>query len=180
MNLYRHKNQLLIVFLVVGFFLGILYENIIARSQGVSVNLFQSYFLEQYAQTEIIAEDYLWYVAQLRLVPFLGICILGCLKWKKVLVGTILVWTGFLTGVFTVSAVMQLGIKGILVCLAGLLPHMIFYGVAYSVLLIFLYRYPQRQWNTQKTIFIIILVFLGIMTETYLNPFLMRLVVRIL
>lgn len=180
MKLYRHKNQLLIVFLVVGFFLGILYENIIAKSQGVSVNLFQSYFLEQYAQTEIIAEDYLWYVARLRLIPFLGICILGCLKWKKVMVGTILVWTGFLTGVLTVSAVMQLGIKGVLVCLAGFLPHMIFYGLAYSVLLIFLYRYPQRQWNIQKTIFVIILIFLGIMTETYLNPFLMRSIVRIL
>lgn len=176
----QHKNQLLIVFLVAGFFSGIIYENLISKSQGMSIQIFQSYFLSRYTQTKIIVEEYLWYVMQVRVIPFIAICILGCLKWKKLLTTFWLAWTGFLSGVLTVSAVMHLGIKGILICMVGFFPHIICYGLAYGILLIYLYQYPENQWNGVKTIFVVLMMFLGIMLEAYLNPILLRFVLRII
>ena len=178
MRFYKSKNQLLILLLAVGFFVGILYENIISKNSGISMELFQTYFLKQFIQVEIVTEEYLWYVARARVIPFLLLCMLGCLKWKKAVVGVYVSWIGFLTGIVVVSAVIQLGIKGILFCLASLIPHMICYVLAYSVLLLYLYRYPGRRWSSVKTIFVVLMLFLGIVLETYLSPFFIKMVAR--
>lgn len=179
MKLYKNRNQLLIIILAVGFFVGILYENIVSKSQGMSIDLFQSYFLKQFAQVEIVTEEYLWYVAKARVVPFLLLLLLGCLRWKKTLVSIYVCWAGFLLGIITVSAVIPLGIKGILFCLAGMVPHIIFYVLAYGMYLLHLYHYPNRHWNATKTIFIVLMMFLGIALETYLSPIIIKSIVRI-
>ena len=148
-RLYKYKNQLLPAFLAVGFLAGILYENVISRSRGMSIEL--------------------W-----------GLCILGTFRWRKIVVATGLLWTGFLTGILTVSAVMQLGIKGILFCIVALFPHMVFYGLAYGIVLLYLYHYPRKQWNVSKTVFVILMLFLGVVLETYVNPFLMKWVLKMI
>ncbi len=174
MKLYKNKNQLLIVCLVVGFFVGILFENIVARTSGVTVNYFESYFMEQYKSVKIISEEYLWYVIRARIFPLLLLCLLGCMNWKKTLVCLSLIWTGFLSGIMIVSAVIQTGIKGILLCGGAIFPQVIFYGVSYSILLVHLYQYPKGRWNTTKAIFMVIAMFAGIMLETYVNPYIIQ------
>lgn len=179
-RLYKYKNKLLPAFLAVGFLAGMLYENLISRSRGMSIELWESGFLTRYLQTEIVAEEYLWYVIKLRVLPLLGLCILGTFRWRKIIVAAGLLWTGFLTGILTVSAVMQLGIKGILFCIVALFPHMVFYGMAYGIILLYLYHYPRKQWNVSKTVFVILMLFLGVVLETYVNPFLMRWVLKMI
>lgn len=176
---YKNRNQLLIIILAVGFFVGILYENIVSKSQGMSIELFQTYFLKQFAQVEIVTEEYLWYVARARMAPFLLLCLFGLSRWKKTLVSICIAWAGFLLGIITVSSVIQLGIKGILFCLAGMFPHIIFYVMAYGVYLLHLYHYPSRQWDGTKIVFIALMMFLGIVLETYLNPIIIRSIIRI-
>lgn len=176
---YNNRNQLLIIFLAVGFFMGILYENIVSKNQGVSIKLFQTYFLKQFTQVEIVAEEYLWYVAKARVIPFLVLLFLGCLKWKKMMVSICVSWTGFLFGIIIVSSVIQLGMKGILFFLAGMLPHMFFYVLGYGMYLLHLYRYPSHTWSNTKTIFIVLMIFLGIVLETYLSPLIIKSIVRI-
>lgn len=171
---WRQKNQLLIVFLVVGFFMGIIYENLIAKNQGIFIRIFQLQNLEQYSQIKMISEEYLWYVFRVRAISFIIVCLLGMLKWKKILVSIFLIWTGFLGGVLMVSAVIQVGIRGILICIAGFMPHMFCYIFAYGMLLVYLYSYPRRQWNMAKTIFVILMLFVGMILETYVNPFFMK------
>ena len=180
MKLFKNKNQLLIMLLAVGFFIGIIYENMISKSQGISVELFQSYFLNQIGQMDIVAEEYLWYVIRARVVPFLALLLLGTLRWKKTVVGVWVSCAGFLFGMLIVSAVIQLGIKGILFCLAICLPHMIFYVMAYGMYLMRLYRYPGNQWNGTKTIFVVLMMILGIVLEAYLGPIILKSVIRIL
>lgn len=177
---YKSKNQLLIVFLVVGFFVGILYENIVSKNNGVSIELFQTYFLKQFSQVKIVTEEYMWYVARARVLPLLLLCVLGCLRWKKAIVSVVVLWIGFLMGILTVSSVIQLGIKGILFCLAGLFPHIICYGLAYGMFILHLYCYPTRRWNGAKTIFVVLMMFLGIILETYLSPILIRIMVKMI
>ena len=180
MKFYKYKNQLLIFYLAVGFFVGILYENIVSRRYGLSIDIFQTYFLQQYKQTEIVAEKYLGYVLKARVVPLMGLCVLACVRWKKILAGVSVCWTGFLAGVMMVSALMQLGAKGVLFCMVAMFPHIICYGLAYGILLSYFYRYPKARWNYAKTVFVILVMFIGILLETYLNPLLMKLVIQIM
>ena len=174
---WKQKDQLLILFLVVGFFMGIIYENLIARSQGVFIRVFQTQFLEQYGQMKIISEEYLWHVFRIRVLSFAAVCLLGMLKWKKILVSSFLVWTGFLGGILMVTAVIQLGLKGILLCIVGFMPHLICYVLAYGMLLTYLYSYPNKQWNAAKTTFVIIMMLVGMILESYVNPILMKWVI---
>ena len=180
MKFYKYKNQLLIFYLAVGFFVGILYENIVSRRYGLSIDIFQTYFLQQYKQTEIVAEKYLGYVLKARVVPLMGLCVLACVRWKKILAGVSVCWTGFLAGVMMVSALMQLGAKGVLFCMVAMFPHIICYGLAYGILLSYFDRYPKARWNYAKTVFVILVMFIGILLETYLNPLLMKLVIQIM
>lgn len=166
--------------LAVGFFVGILYENIMSKSFNISLHIFQNFFLNQYKQTEIIVEEYLWYVAKARILPIVAIIIAGCLKWKRVLACFVSAWTGFLMGILIVASMMQLGAKGILFCVIGMIPHMICYVMAYSVLLLYYYHYPRRNWNFTKTCFVTVCMFVGIVMEVYLNPLLMKLVIKIM
>ena len=59
---YKNQNQLLIVLLVVGFFIGVIYENIVSKSQGATTDLFLKSNLQRYLQIDVIAEKYFWYV----------------------------------------------------------------------------------------------------------------------
>lgn len=180
MRIQRNKGQLLIILLAVGFFVGIIYENIVARSSVSLAKLFVRGNLELYLQTNIISEKYLWYVAKARLVLLATICIFSCFQWKKLFVILCLVMCGFFAGMISVAAVIQLGIKGILLCVAGILPHVIFYVLAYSMLFLYWFRYPESRWNRAKLVFVIIMFLTGIVLETYVNPVLVKLIIKIL
>ena len=177
-RIFRNRNRFLAVFLMLGFIVGILYANMISDRYVTASGIFSEYFLNQYVQTEIIAEEYMWSVIRARVFPFLTVCILGCTKWKKILVGAVLGWTGFAGGMLAVSAVMRLGIKGLVLCAAGIFPQALFYILPYTVLLLFLYQYPEGRWNTGKTIVICLSFVIGILLETYVNPMLMKLVIK--
>jgi len=176
----RNKSQLLLIFLAVGFLIGILYRNIISGKELVTTELFLKSNLQRFLHTNIIAEQYLIYVVKERFLLFGMILLLGCIKWKKVIVGLCISITGFVMGVLTVSAILQLGIKGILFCLTALFPQGIFYTAAVSILLVYWYWYPKRPWNRVKTVFIIVTFILGILLEVYVNPMLLKWVIKML
>jgi hypothetical protein len=112
-------------------------------------------------------------------IPFLVLLLLGTLRWKKTVVCVWVSFVGFLFGMLLVSSVIQLGIKGILFCFAICLPHMIFYVLAYGMYLFHLYRYPGGTWNGTKMIFIVLMMVLGIVLETYLGPIVLKNMVKI-
>lgn len=180
MRMNKSKGQLLILFLAVGFFVGIIYENVIAKRSVVFSDLFLRSNLELYLQTNIISEKYLWYVAKARIILLAAICIFSYFRWKKLFVILCLTVCGFFAGVMSVAAVMQLGIKGILLCITGVLPQGIFYVMAYSMLFVYWFRYPESRWNRAKLLFVIIMFLAGIALETYVNPALMKLVIKFL
>jgi len=166
--------------LVVGFFVGIIYENIVSQKYGASVNIFNEFYLKQYIQMEIIYEDYIWYLFQKRGILLAILCVSCITKAKKIICILFLCWFGILGGIFTVSAVFQLGVKGILICICTLIPHMVCYGIAYAVLLSNFYFYPEKKWNSSKIIFVAVMFLLGILLEGYLNPALMKIIFRII
>ena len=166
--------------LAVGFFIGILYENMVSKTGAYSMELFRKSYLEEYLQIEVVAKEYLWYVVKSRLIILAIFCIFGFSKWKKFFaifnVGII----GICFGMLASSAVLQIGVKGIFLCFAGLFPQGIFYGLVYGMLFTYWYRYPQRSWNHAKTIFVVLMFLVGILMETYVNPVIVKGIIRMI
>lgn len=170
MRRYEKKNQLLIVFLAVGFFIGIIYENIMAGRMVLINDLFLKSNLERYLRADISAKELLQYIVQERLWLFAWICVFSCLRWKKLYVIGMLGILGFLMGVLAVASVLQLGIAGIWFCIVGVLPQGIFYGMVCYLLFNHWFHYPERRWNRVKSLFVITMLAVGILVEVYVNP----------
>ena len=177
---YKNVNQLLISLLVVGFFVGVIYENLISKNQVITTELFSKRNLQRYLQTDVIAEKYFWYIIKERVIFLILICILACMKWKKIFIALCLLLSGFFIGTFCVTSVLQLGIKGLLFCFAGLFPQMIFYVFLYGILFVHWFHYPEQQWNRTKTLFTVVLFVIGIILEVYVNPMVVKFVIGIL
>ena len=160
MEFYRKKYQLPMLYLI-GFGMGILYANFIAKNYVTMTGIFHEYFLNQYTQVKIINEDYLWYLLRLTAAG-------------------ILLWTGFAAGILSVAAVLRMGLCGMLLCIAGIFPQYIFYVPAYLLLIRYYYRYPQSEWNGTKTGFTVMMIVAGILSEVYLNPGIVRWFVKVL
>ena len=86
MRIKKSKGQLLILFLAVGFLIGIIYENLVARGSALLSEIFLRSNLERYLQTNIISEKYLWYVIKARTLLLAIVCVLGSFRWKKLFV----------------------------------------------------------------------------------------------
>ena len=82
--------------------------------------------------------------------------------------------TGISAGILISAAVLNLGIKGSLLCLVGLFPQFLLYIPAYVVLLWYCYTAPQTRWNRQKTIFVSLAMSVGILLEIYINPIIVK------
>ena len=90
--------------------------------------------------------------------------------------GLFIIWTGFSFGLIITAAVLKLKLIGIIFCLASILPHFICYIGGYLMLLLYNMLYPESRWNGTKTFSFIIFLLLGIISECYINPGLMDLV----
>lgn len=176
----KNKNQLLMIILVVGFLIGIIYQNILSSRNMMTVELFHRDKLQQYIQTQVVAEKYLWYVVKSRVMILFAMGLFSCIRWKKVLAVSHLLIIGFFGGILTVSATLQLGMKGILLCLAGIFPQGIFYGMMYWILITYWFHYPERQWDRVKIIFLAVLFMLGTIVEVYVNPLIIKGIIRTL
>ena len=180
MRIKKSRGQLLILFLAVGFLIGIIYENLVARESALLSEIFLRSNLERCLKTDIISEKYLWYVIKARTLLLSIVCVLGCFRWKKLFVVVCLAICGFFAGMMSVTAVIQLGIKGILLCIAGILPQGIFYAMGYGMLFAYWFRHPESRWNRVKLLFVIIMFLVGVILETYANPVLVKLIIKML
>lgn len=78
---------------LIGFGMGILYANFIAKNYVTMTGIFHEYFLNQYTQVKIINEDYLWYLLRWRVMPLvLAVCVANLGFCRLTAVG-ILLWT---------------------------------------------------------------------------------------
>lgn len=178
-KLLRTRKQMF-AFFMPGFLLGIIYVNFIAKQYTAEPGIFSDYFLKQYETIEIIARDYIPYLFRIRILPFLLITGLSFTKLRRISAFSFLAWTGFSSGMLLSMAVLSMGIKGSILCVVGILPHFLFYIPAYIIVLWYCCTYPVNRWNRQKTIFVILMMMLGMILEAYVAPILMKLFLGIL
>ena len=125
-------------------------------------------------------QQYIWYLIQVRGIFFLMLFLAMGIRIRKIVAAFFLLWTGMSGGILLSEAVAELGMKGSILCVAGLFPQFLFYVPAVLVLLRFCWNYPQNQWNRQKTFFVCSLFLVGIFSESCLNPWLIQQIVNIL
>lgn len=169
-----HTRKQFLAFFMSGFLLGIIYVNFIAVKYMAEPGIFSDYFLNQFGDIRIDAGEYLWYLLRLRAVPFFALVLLSFTKVRKAAAVLFLVWTGISAGILISSAAAALGIKGCILCVTALFPQFLFYIPAFIVLLWYCYTALQSHWNRQKTIFVSLTMALGIITELYVNPVLVK------
>lgn len=174
----QQRKRFITVLYMAGFLIGIFYANLVERKYMTANGIFSEYFLSQYIAIDVEAEEYMLYVIKTRLLPLACLFIAAQTKFKKVTVMSCILWTGFSSGMLIVASVLQLGAKGVLLCLIGITPHFVFYIMAYLVILWYLGNAPVSTWNRGKTVFVVLTMALGILTEVYVNPILMKLFVN--
>lgn len=165
-------------FYMLGFLIGILYANIVSKQYITASGIFSEYFLSQYASIEVIAEEYISYILRVRLIPIIILVIFGQTRIWKLMVVFSLIWVGFSSGMLLVAAIVQLGAKGILLCIIGITPQFVFYMLSYIVLLWYFYTYPVSRWNYGKTVFVVLTMVIGMIAEAYVNPILMKMFIN--
>lgn len=171
------KGQLLIILLVVGFFVGVIWENTAAGRNDTSVEIFCAEQLTMFQELEIEERAYLIYIIKKRMGPLFFLFLLWNYKWRKPVLAVGIFWCGIWFGRIIVSSVISHGLKGIIVCLAAQLPQTVFYALAYIILVNYLYSDKTRWWNKGKTSAVIVLFLLGILMEVYINPSLFKRVI---
>ena len=169
MKMFHVKRQLLALFMP-GFLLGILYVNLEAEQFAAGAGIFSEYFLKQYRAADILTGEYIWYLLQVRLLPFLVLLGSDFTKFRKAAVILFLIWTGFSAGLLFSMAVLGMGVKGSILCIAGMLPQFLCYIPAYLIVVWYAYCYPRMQWNIQKSLVSGGLLLVGIVLELYVNP----------
>lgn len=163
---------------MLGFLGGILYANIVSKQYITATGIFSEYFLNQYASIEVIAEEYIVYILRVRVLPIVLLIVFGQTNMKKIIAIGCLIWVGFSSGMLIVASIVQLGIKGILLCVIGITPQFLFYILAYLIILWYFLTYPTSKWNYGKTIFVVLTMVLGMVLEVYVNPILMKMFIN--
>lgn len=169
-----HTRKQLLVFFMPGFLFGILYVNFIMKKYTAEPGIFSDYFLKQFQSADLNVREYLWYLLEVRAIPFLLLVALAFTKVRKLSSAAFLVWTGFSGGMLFSLAVLSMGIKGSILCIVGTLPQFLLYIPAYMVVLWYGYTYPQNRWNMQKSVFVGLAMVVGILLEAYVNPGIMH------
>ena len=176
----RENKKHFILFYMLGFFIGIVYANLMSKDYITSMGIFNEFFLSQYMQADVDIAEYIWYVVRIRVAPVAVICALGCTRLRKLVVALFLLWTGFSSGMIMTSSVLKMGVKGIILCLIALTPHFIFYIAGYMILLWYFFSYPESRWNLSKTVSFLLFIAVGILLECYVNPVIMQMFLKTL
>lgn len=165
-----------------GFLLGTVVLNFAYQRRGQDVAKLQLFTLEEAGQEALNYENYFFYLLPGRLGRMAVLQVIGATVLGTPLVMILLFVQGFLCGAFFGIALLQNGIRGMLVFLAALLPQYLIYVPAalgmYTVICVMAGQASMRgRFSGRKAIqyFLWCLLFLtvtlwGTLLECYLNP----------
>lgn len=164
--------------------------NLVSREMLMTYGILNEYFLSRYAYQTIDGKRLLCHILVERGKAAFAIFLLGKVMNGKVFAAFIksLVAAGF--GFLTVVAIVNLGIKGIVIIVAGLFPQWIFYLAAVICYGSIRSENEYRPWgqksvalNVPERIFkwigILLCIGCGIMTESFFHPILISYVLKI-
>lgn len=179
---------------LLSFFAGIILANALGVEQLKQYGVLNEYFIQQLLYASINYNDLFLYVAENRGAVFLLLFVFGLTRHGIPVHFLYLAWNGFSFGVAMVSVIVSFGIRGIPVLCAFLLPHYLFYIPLYLLLFGFACYMAKKEMTGQNlsrrlpkavvflagTVIVLGLFTMGIMTESYVNPHIIKKLVKIL
>ncbi|MDD6037394.1 MAG: stage II sporulation protein M [bacterium] len=169
------KNLLMIIFFCF-FFVGIITANIIDTNVTNDNGVLTRYYLKQLEYSTWNSNELLVYVAGFRGVLFLSLLLLGILCKGYLIHYLFVAWNGFSYGYFCVATICGFGLYGLLFCIASVIPQFLVYVPVY-LYLIGLTNVRRKEVKLSwfgKLFFLIVLLLLGILLESYINPTILK------
>ena len=174
MGIGRRKSGHQILFLV-SFFIGILVITVMAKGKIPENTLMNqalagSFLEEGWNRGELFMQC-LW---KRGTVLFL-LMLLTCTTMRSWVCLALLVWMGFGSGVLLKLFYLWYGVKGMGLMFVAALPHCLFYFMAYGLLY---WNFEKNRLRLRKNylpvLVAVIVVIMGIISESYVNPFLVK------
>lgn len=184
----KSRDFFLTLFLA-GFVAGVLYITVFGKEVVHQTSLLSPYFFSKYERLEFAPEELFLYTFKSRLSTFLILWLTGLTVLGTLAAYGYLIWIGAALGITMTTAAMKMGLPGIILCIAGSLPHFVLYVPAVYWILKKICEMSGnqdrkfRQWNSGKKqlfsyvitgIFGILLLFAGAFLESYVNPFFLK------
>lgn len=163
------------------FFCGILAGVVFVQAQKNSAfaGIFSEYFLNQYASLQIDYEKLFRYVGSCRLGQYALLVCCGGLAGAPLICGGVIWILGMTWGTVISISTLRLGLKGVLICVIGVIPQMFFYIPAFGWIFLWILK---RGSSRRKYLFLaaagLFFLFFGIVAEVYLNPRFLQQILR--
>lgn len=186
------KKKGMFVFLT-GMCIGILAANLFCEDYSNRVMILSSYLLEKYPAMNIEGERLFQYCIQIRLMPVLYIGIFSLTMFGGIYLMGYLLWLGFAFGALLSVATIRFGLKGILLCVVGMLPQFIIYVPVTAASLYYgneIYRRLYVEYESDihsgrgkrsfflryALIFMVLFIvsIIGVILESYVNPLILK------
>ena len=135
-----------LVILIIIFICGILSADVCLKQMKESSVLVEMEVYEQYAHAKLTFKDVFWNILYER-VKLFGVLILLCFTPIRERLGVILTTLfSFIWGFFLMSCIIELGVAGLVVGLASVLPH----GVLYAAVLAIMIGRRRRTYHVKS------------------------------
>lgn len=184
---------------LVAFLVGILLANLSGKELLTTYGIMNTYFLNQYSCQAIDCDGLFGHVLLERGKSAVFLFLLGNVLPGKLFLVSVECAASALFGFLMVVAITNLGLGGVALILCGLFPQWIFYGAAF--LMFAFYRQEERYSMRERRlaagnltggrmtargayagagifVLVLVLLMLGVVTESYLNPLFMEKILK--
>jgi len=180
------------IFFLLGFAAGIIMINVLGEGYANQTGIISDYYIRQYKYMEIDPNALFFYICQNRLKWIFLVWIIGFTVLNLPCVFGCMTWFGFSAGILISLSVLKLGIYGILFFVTAMLPQSIIYIPGWIFFLQYVYKknhnkyrigkerfWKNWDWNYMLVLAGTVSVFLlGILTESYTNPWIMKQILK--
>lgn len=175
-----------------GFFIGVFLINIWKDMFISDLGFLDEEMLYQMKYAQINSDKFFGYVLKQRLLLFFSLAVGATTYLGLLLAYGALLWFGFAGGCFVAALAIRYGFKGILLIVGIFMPHFIIYIPVFGILLSWccyiccamyfpgkIYNGQESQYKNKKAFWIInigrvacllLVVIIGILIESYVNP----------
>lgn len=168
------------IFFALAFLIGIVWVTILARGKIPENTLMDQTLSRSLLEEGWNKKELLLQCGLSRGLIFGIIMILAHTPMKNSMRLGVTIWIGFVFGVMLKLFYLWYGITGVGLCITALIPHFIFYWMAYGLICWEADRnsiYTKR--NFAPILLVILVVIMGIILESYVNPNLLRIYIKI-
>lgn len=178
--------KLFLLLFAAGFVLGTVFANLAYQNRGQDVTELQMFSLEAVGSAVTDSKDYFFYLLPRRLAGMAVLQVIGATVLGVPLVIAELLGYGFFFGTFLGIALLQNGIRGMLLFAAALLPQYLLYvPAAFGMFTVICYMSGQViqrnrffgkkavQYSLWCLLFLTVVLW-GILLECYVNPLILQ------